>query len=119
MRRLSGVEESEEKDRIRSELVERLPTGQKKQAGGWVLRVRYPCESVRRVGFEEALSRATPAQEAVLMGLAQLMLVGEFHVYVRAVPGFRRMLKRWEEFAERRGRDAAPVSLPPAVCCTH
>lgn len=80
--------------------------------GRWALRVKYTCESVRKTGFEQAMSMATPAQNAILMGLAQLK-VGEFVVHVRPVKGFRKMLKRWEGFMEKRERDAANVSLPP------
>ena len=61
------------------------------------------------------MGMATPAQKAILMGLAQLMEVGEFIVHVRAVKGFRRMLKRWEGFVEKREKDAAHVSLPPGA----
>ena len=50
------------------------------------------------------------------MGLAQLLEVGEFNIHVRAGNGFRKMIKRWEEFMEKREKDAAQVSLPP---CAH
>lgn len=48
------------------------------------------------------MSMATPAQKAILTGLAQLMEVGEFIIHVRAVKGFRKMLERWEGFMEKR-----------------
>lgn len=98
--RISGVQESEDQKR-----------------GRWVLRVQYSCESVRSTGFEQAMSMATLAQKAILMGLAQLTKVGEFTIHVRAVKGFRRMLNRWEGFMEKRERDAAHVSS--AAVCTH
>ncbi len=93
------------------QLVETFAKCQKR--GRWVLRVQYSCESVRSTGFEQAVGMANPAQKAILMGLAQLMEVGEFTIHVRAVKGFPRMLKRWEAFVEKRENDAAHVSLPP------
>lgn len=62
------------------------------------------------------MGMATPAQKAILTGLAILMEVGEFIIHVRAVKGFRKMLKRWKGSMEKRERDAAHVSLPP---CAH
>lgn len=104
--RILGVQESAEK-----QLLETIVTSQKR--GRWVLRVQYSCERVRSTGFEQAMSMATPTQKAILMGLAQLMEVGEFTIHVREAKGFPRMLKRWEGFKEKRERDAAHVSLPP------
>lgn len=67
---------------------------------------------MRSTGFEQAMIMATPAQKAILMGLAQLMEVGEFTMHVGEAKGFPRMLKRWEGWMEKRKRDAAHVSLP-------
>lgn len=111
--RIPGVQESEERHRIR-QLVETFATRQKR--GRWVLRVQYSCESVRSTGFEQAMSMATPAQKAILTGLAQLMEVGEFIIHVRAVKGFRKMLERWEGFMEKRERDAAHSNPTNDIC---
>ena len=114
--RVPNDQASEMRDRMR-QLVETFATPKKRGRGGrWVLRAQYSCESVRSTGFEQAMSMATPAQKTILMGLAQLLEVGEFNIHVRAGNGFRKMIKRWEEFMEKREKDAAQVSLPP---CAH
>ena len=111
--RIPDAQTSDERHRMK-QLLETFATPQKR--GRWVLRVQYPCESVRSTGFEQAMSKAKPAQKAILMGLAQLLEVGEFIIHMRGVAGVRRMVERWEGFMEKRKRDAAHVSLPP---CAH
>lgn len=96
------------------QLIETFTMPQKR--GRWILRVQFSCESVRSTGFEQAMSMATPAQKAILMGLAQLVEVGEFLIHMRAVAGVRRMVERWEGFMEKHERDATHVSLP---LCGH
>ncbi len=88
----------------------------KKRRGLWVLRVRYLCENVRKIGFEEAVDMATPAQKAILMDLAQVREVGEFMFTTRGGTAVQRMLKRWEGFMEKLARVAARVSVPPRPC---
>ena len=56
---------------------------------------------------------ATPAQKAILMGLAQLREVEESTFHTRAGPAFRMMLKRWEGYTKKLARDTAHVSVPP------